>query len=224
MAAAVLVGAVAVLAVTLIIAGPSEREARPQRAVHSAPTAPATSERAVDGKCGLPEGDQRAPSTTPRGTRWELVGTMLAPTAPKSLGPAIVADGFRSCFARSPVGALYAAVNFWALGTSKPSAAVLRQLAADGRERTQAIAAVDDKGSQPAIRESMQLAGFRLLSYDSTKATVNLAIRLANGGLTSFPTTLRWEDGDWKYVIPPGGNPGVTRLSDLAGYIAWGGA
>ena len=47
---------------------------------------------------------------------------------------------------------------------------------------------------------------------------------MANGGVASLPTTLRWEGGDWKYVVPANGDPGVREIPDLAGYAAWTGA
>jgi hypothetical protein len=223
-AAAVVLIVIAGFALVLIVTGPS-RPAKPsERMPDPAAARPATTQVVAQAKCRLRGGDQRVPSTAPPDTRWELVGTMLAPAAPETLGPGNAEDGLRSCFAHSPIGALYAAVNFWALGTAKPSGQVIRRLAATGAERTRTVTRLASQPDVPAISHSMQVAGFRLASYEPSAVTVSLAMRLSNGGLASFPTTLRWEDGDWKYVIAPGGNPGVTQLPNLAGYIAWGGA
>ena len=85
----------------------------------SAPAAPATSAAAA-GKsiCGLPSTSETALGAAPTST-WELVGKMAAPTDPTTIGPGTTdEDGFRSCFAHTPTGALYAAANIVALGSS----------------------------------------------------------------------------------------------------------
>ena len=78
---------------------------RPRR---STSAAPAARRRPRGASCLL--GDQTVPVTPPADTEWELVGRVVAPTAPEVYGPAVT-DPVRSCFARTPTGALYAAVN-----------------------------------------------------------------------------------------------------------------
>lgn len=221
-AAAAVLAVIAAFALILVVAGPSEPAGRANQAQRSLPAA--AEKTAAQSRCGLDDGSQRVPTAAPPKGRWELVGTMLAPTAPATLGPGMVEDGVRSCFAHSPTGALYAAVNFWALGTAKPSEMVIRQLAADTPERTNALAQLDPQTDVPSIRSSMQLTGFRFVSYRPATATVELAMTVSNGRVMSFPATLRWEDGDWKYVIGPRGNPGIAELTSLTNYVLWGGA
>jgi hypothetical protein len=60
--------------------------------------------------CGLPADGQQIPAIAPE-TRWELVGTIAAPTDPKTIGPGIHQGKRRLCFAHSPTGALFAAVK-----------------------------------------------------------------------------------------------------------------
>src|SRR5687768_14039387 len=70
----------------------------------AAPAKPAdAAEKSV---CGLPSTSETALGSAPK-SNWELVGKMAAPTDPKTFGPGVTdEDGFRSCFAHSPSGAL----------------------------------------------------------------------------------------------------------------------
>jgi len=52
-----------------------------------------------------------------------------------------------------------------------------------------------------------------------------LAFQLSDGAFVSVPTALRFQAGDWRYVIAAGGTvPGAAQISDLNGYVAWSGA
>ncbi len=187
---------------------------------------PASPVVAVDPlRCGLPEGAQTVPTVAPL-ARWELVGSMAAPAAPASIGPQRVINGVRVCFAHSPLGALYAAVSLWAEGTALPAAEVIARLAADTPARGPAIAAARAQGSSDRLdsETKVQVAGFAFVSYGAGQAVINLAFRTQNGALASLPTTMQWADNDWRYVIPPSGQAGLSQISDLTGLIAWQGA
>jgi len=175
--------------------------------------------------CSLPAGSQSIPQGAPQ-TAWQLVGSMAAPTAPATIGPQRAVDGFRVCFAHSPLGALFAAVNFWAEGTAAPSAAVYEHLAADTPLRAQAITAAqtDGAGRLDSLTK-VQVAGYALTAYDPATAVITLAFQLADGAFVSVPTALAWENSDWRYVIAAGGTvPGAAQISDLNGYVAFSGA
>lgn len=222
--AAVLVGAIVIIGLVVAFTGGSTDEpSRPQGQAPPA-VAPSPTKPASDSVCGLPAGDQETPTSGPEGTRWELVGSMAAPTAPGIHGPGKVASGFRTCFARSPIGALYAAVNFWASATDNPSARVYEVLAARTPERRQAIKDARRNPTSADDSGKMQVAGFNFVSYDQGAANVDLAFRLENGALLHAPTAMRWENGDWHYVIPSSGNPGFGRIEDLTNYAEWSGA
>src|SRR3954447_23570889 len=117
--------------------------------------------------CGLPPGSQQIPAVAPQ-TRWELVGTIAAPTEPKTIGPGIQQGKRRLCFAHSPTGALFAAVNFIAIASRSPNdAALLRELTAQGRARDELLR----HGSQPSDDSfRMQVAGFRIEAYSRDDA------------------------------------------------------
>ena len=175
------------------------------------------------GGCSLKAGSQVVPTSAPPNTRWELVGSMAAPSAPALYGPEKDIGGFRTCYADSPTGALFAAVGFWAAGTALPDADVLQHLAAHTAVRNQAIRDARARGSVPSLANGShpQIAGFSFLSYSPSTATINIAFRVQNG-LVTAPTTMQWEAGDWRYVIPPTGNPGGGQVPTLDGYVAWG--
>ena len=177
----------------------------------------------TSGDCDLPAGGQTVPESAPSDTRWELVGKMIAPTAPTELGPGRVDDGFRTCFARTPLGALYAAVNFWATSTAKTGAETYRRLAVDSPTRDAAIKAARDE-TTPQLN-GLQVAGFAFSAYDERRASVKLAFRLEDGRLVAADTILLWTDGDWRYEIPlDQGRGAVSQIADLAGFVAWKGA
>src|SRR3954471_13508747 len=94
--------------------------------------------------CGLPAGSQQVPVVPPE-AQWELVGSIAAPPEPKT-GPGIKDDKRRLCFAHSPTGALFAAVNFVAIASRSPNdTALLRELTAEGSARDKLLR----QGSEP---------------------------------------------------------------------------
>jgi hypothetical protein len=234
-AAAVVVALLVVLGVVVVLTRPPGGDDRstqqPPTASTSGASQPATTSPAGDSVCGLPAGDQTVPTTAPAGTRWELVGTMATPTAPKAHGPGRVQSGLRSCFAHTPTGALYSAVNIFAITTIpdlRDDAA--RELTAAGPGRDAALAALKREGQQQDTGGKTQIVGYTFLNYASTSSTVDLALRISTAagksGFVHFPASLRWEAGDWKVVVPPNGNlgTGMGPIPDLTGYVPWGGA
>ena len=175
--------------------------------------------------CGLAPGDQSVPSVPPVSTDWELVGSVAAPTAPRSIGPGLVTDGLRSCYARSPLGALYAATGFLAT-TSEPRLRLpaVRDLAAKGQGRDKALDLITGADPGPATG-GVQLAGFTFLNWDANTSVIDVALR-TGGNVGHLPVSLRWEDGDWKVIFPPTGGiyDAIAPLPNLTGYVPWSGA
>jgi hypothetical protein len=224
--AAVLV--VALLAAGIVIfllpKGQSDAQpASPTPETGSTPAASPSASAAGSSVCGLPTSTETSLGAAPE-TKWELVGTMAAPTDPQ-IGPGKTdAQGIRSCFAHTPKGALYAAVNLWALG-SDPSKehAIAEQLAAKGPGREAGMKA--PRTQAPASAVKIQIAGFNV-SYTANQAVVDLAFKADNGALASVRTTLLWQDGDWKGVVADNGAPleEPRQVRDLSGFIPWSGA
>jgi len=222
--AAAALALLAVAALVLAVLPPRTQDGEP------APTAPApaptsTAPAQDASACGLPEGDQSVPVVPPAATSWDLVGTMAAPSAPTTLGPGLSADGLRSCYARSPLGALYAATGFLA-ATSDPAlrqpAVAALTLASPGRARALDLLQGADPG---AGGSGVQVAGFSFLNYDATSAVIDIALR-ADGAAVHLPVSVRWEAGDWKVVLPDTGQlyEAIQPLPNLTGYAPWSGA
>ena len=131
-AAALVVALIAAAVVIFLLPngqGNAQPAPAPAESGSSVTASPSASAAAGQSICGLPASSETAVGAAPK-TKWELVGTMAAPTDPK-IGPGKTDDqGIRSCFAHTTTGALYAAVNIWALG-SDPSKerAIAEQLA-----------------------------------------------------------------------------------------------
>lgn len=215
---------IALLAVAVVLLRPApEPKAAPEPA--PATSAPAPKDAQGGSVCGLAPGDQAVPAVPPVSTDWELVGSVAAPTAPESIGPGVVEDGLRSCFARSPLGALYAASNFLAT-TSEPRLRLpaVRELTAEGEGRDRALDLIEDADPGPATG-GVQLAGFTFLNWDADSSVIDLAMR-TEGNVGHLPVPLRWEEGDWKVILPPGGDlyGNIAPLPNLTGYIPWAGS
>ena len=226
--AAVIVGVVLLCAVVLVVSSVINGQAKPTAGPTAGPTSsPSTStvNEADRSTCGLPGFQKSGTLTQAPNSKWELVGTVAAPTDPKGSGPGKVeSSGFRSCFAHTPTGAVYAAANIIAMGSdSSLRHEVSDKLVVPGPGRDAALAAA---GSSSETTVRYHVAGFRLLSYDGSQAKVDIAVNAATGQLVSFVEDLQWSDGDWKVTLDKTGNMPIppSPLQSLGGYIPWSGA
>ena len=227
-AAVVLV--LAVLAGFLVFTGgDDDGEAAPAPSTSSASGSTRTSPSATtsSGDCDPPTGDTAIPVQAPD-TQWELVGTVAAPSSTDA-GPTVTDPdtGVRSCYARTPTGALFAAANFLA-AVSDPELleAAVTDLAAAGPGRDAALEQIrTNPEAATGTGARYQVAGFTFLSSTEDVTSVSIAIA-ATGGLAGVPLTVVWEDGNWKVDLPPDGNPAgqAAPIASLAGYIPWAGA
>lgn len=225
--AAVVVGVVLLCAVILVVGTVVGGQAKPTAG--PSPSSTATHSTAADADpstCGLPGYQPTGTLTSAPNAKWELVGTVAAPTDPKGAGPGLSeSSGFRSCFAHTPTGALYAAANVVAMG-SVPGLVkeVTDKLVVPGPGRDAALAQTSGTSQSSSIR--YQIAGFKMLAYDGRTARVDIAVNASSGQLVSFVQSLQWDGGDWKVVLDDQGNPPVppAALQSLGGYIPWSGA
>ncbi|RFA06429.1 hypothetical protein B7R54_18790 [Subtercola boreus] len=222
---AITVGALAGAAVLLAFTsqGGGGDQNNPVAASTPGVTATATIDPAAASVCGL-AGYETAPTlTSAPTTKWSIIGTVAAPNAPDA-GPGVTgADGVRSCYSHTSEGALFAIANWWALGTdARIAKAAIEQLAEPGPGRDAALA----KTSTSATRGlSAQIAGFKVLSYDGSAVTVDLAWRTNTGQLVSVPAAAVWLDGDWKISSADDGTSPFppSALQSLGGYTPWAG-
>ena len=212
---AVIVALGVVLSITGVFGG--DPQAPPAAAAPS--TATDAPEESV---CGLSEVLLDGTVAKAPAAQWALVGTFAAPTVPGQ-GPGIVEqDGFRSCFAHTPTGAVVAAVNLAALGSYPPVRERFNtQALAPGAGREVVLSRPAAGGASDGPR--LQLAGFRLLRYTGDQADVDLALLTSTGSMLGFTGYLVWAEGDWKVRLADDGSDlsSVSPISTLDDYIPW---
>jgi hypothetical protein len=224
------VGVIALCAVIVLISNLLGGEDDGQPGATSSTTSSATPTSAPSvatdpdpSACGLGDYETSNTLSTAPGNDWELVGTVAAPTDPDGAGPGLIeSSGFRSCYAHTGEGALFAATNFVALGTDETMADKLTSLVAPGEGRE----AAPSGGATSSSSFRAQVAGFTIGSYDGTNAVIDLAINYSDGQLVSLPIKLLWSEGDWKVVLSADGSLPIAPapLESLGGYIPWAGA
>jgi hypothetical protein len=226
------VGVIALCAVIVLISnlvgGDDEGQPSATSSATSSATPTSTPSAAADpdpSACGLEGYETSNTLSSVPDTEWELVGTVAAPTAPNTIGPGVVeANGFRSCFAHTAVGALYAASNVVALGSvSGLGEELTDKLVVKGPGRTAALA---QAGASGAATIRYQIAGYNILSYDGTTAKIDIAVNTGSGDLVSFVQSMEWSEGDWKIVLSDDGGALIAPapLASLGGYTPWSGA
>jgi hypothetical protein len=224
--AAVVVGVVLLCAVILVVGTMVSGQAKPTAGPTPSSTATRTAAADADPSvCGLKGYEVKSSLGNAPKSKWELVGTIAAPTDLKGAGPGkIDTDGFRSCYAHTATGALYAAANFVALGSDSTTRAKLPSLIAPGPGRDAAQAQSNASSDSAGYRA--QVAGYKIDSYDGNNATVDLALNYSTGQLVSLVLKLTWVEGDWKLVADDSGNLPIppAALQNLGGYTPWSGA
>lgn len=175
--------------------------------------------------CGLEAVEMSGTVSTAPSATWALVGTIAAPSI-EGQGPGkIDDDGYRSCFARTPTGAVLAAANYSAVGSHGPLRKKFNEQATapgPGRDALlqKPVTGAGDGGTR------VQIAGFRLLHYDGKTADVDIALRTSTGALAAMVFNLEWAEGDWKLRLADDGTElsPVSQIPSLSGYILWSGA
>ncbi len=220
--AALLVAGVVVACLVVALVGSGSGVGR------AAPAASATSSPAPDGTasvCGLPGFDRTSSLVTAPETSWQLVGLMAAPTDRAGSGPGTIAKGgFRSCYAHTAEGALFAVANYTALDTDPRLAPrIPSALLAPGAGRDVQL---DAAPAADGTDYRYQVAGFAVRAYAPARALIDLAVTSSDGRLLSLPIEVAWSGGDWKVVTLPNGDLpySAAAVKTLAGYIPWSGA
>lgn len=214
------VGVIVALGLILSVLGiVGDRHEPPPAA--AAPTAARDAEQQPS-VCGLPDVELSGTVTEAPVAQWSLVGTIAAPTV-EGQGPGLIEDdGFRSCFAHTPTGAVVAAANLAALGSYPPVRSRFNEQAlAPGPGRDAVLAKPTTQGASDGPR--LQLVGFQLLRYTGQQADVDLALRTSTGSLLGATVYLTWAEGDWKARVADDGSDlsSVSPISNLNPYIPW---
>jgi len=224
-AAAALMGVIALAAIILVVTSFTRTDDAPEASPSSEVPSPTESiDPATASICGLDGYDVDNSLSSAPETEWELVGTTAAPSDP-AIGPGSVdSDGFRTCFAHTTGGALFAAVNFVATGTDASIGPRLIELVAPGPGRD----ALEDapSASNGSSTQRAQVAGYSVADFTADTATIDLALSYTGGDLVSFPLKLVWAEGDWKLQMTADGQLPLapSSITNLGGYTPWSGA
>ena len=227
--------AVVILGGGLALALPAHTPAPTARAAR------ATAGPADTAGAGSP-GQPQVPRVSLASVRWsDFYGVELPVSA--QAGPRTLSGGTAAGFARTPLGALLAAVNIAVRANAQwgpriftpvirgqvtgPDAAAL--LAGCQAAYDQAAQSAQVTDGQPLGTVEVTEQAFRWVAYTPAAAI----IELVSAGPGPQGTTVRastqiqavWDDGDWKVIAPPGGNWGnsATELSSLSGYTVFPG-
>lgn len=228
--AAVVIAAIVVLGLVLTLTNLLGGRKEPPRTAPvpstSATASPSPSTTVAEASvCGLTDVQMSGTVASAPEAIWALIGTTAAPSI-KGQGPGKTdSDGYRSCYARTPTGALLAAANYAAIGSDGALRKKFYDLATvpgPGRDALlqKPITGAGDGGTR------IQIGGFRILRYDGNQADVDLAFRTSNGAIAAMVMNLQWSGGDWKIRVADDGSElsPVTQIPSLSGYILWSGA
>ncbi|WP_216589854.1 hypothetical protein [Streptomyces brasiliscabiei] len=175
--------------------------------------------------CRTDDRDQAKPTEAPRDFRWKANGTGLVPVS-KAAGPLTYDGPVWSCFAHTPLGAVMAVHSITDhLSYDGWREVVERQVVPGaGRDALVASRSQEADKSTTGSPDAGGYAGFTVLSYDETQATVMVLVRgMGEGGYGSASVTVRWRDGDWKLSPDPDGAvySGVSQVSGTDGFVTW---
>ncbi|CBG70856.1 MULTISPECIES: hypothetical protein [Streptomyces] len=175
--------------------------------------------------CRTDDRDQAKPTEAPGDFRWKANGTGLVPVS-KAAGPLKYDGPVWSCFAHTPMGAVMAAHSITDHLSYDGWRKVVRQQVVPGAGRDALVASRSQEAdkSTTGSPDAGGYAGFTVLSYDETRATVMVLVRgMGDGGFGSASVTMRWQDGDWKLSPDPDGTvySGVSQVSGTDGFVTW---
>ncbi|MFE9106984.1 hypothetical protein [Actinomadura geliboluensis] len=176
-----------------------------------------------------------APQVSFTGVQWRDYHGIALPYSAQD-GPRDTADQLAAGFTRSPGGALLAAVHIavradmtW--GTDVFGPTIQRQVIGpdtdalmDSTREAYDKRRGDRRDGKPLGRGYVVLEGFRWLGYTSEVASLDLlSAGPGDSDVTVRAVTrlqLRWQDGDWRLVAPPGGNwaGAAAPVESLDGY------
>ncbi|MEU4196563.1 hypothetical protein AB0E69_31975 [Kribbella sp. NPDC026611] len=180
------------------------------------------------GGCHDARPNQQVPQLAPPAVSWQFDGDMLIPLQAEA-GPAETSpSGVRSCFAKSPTGAVFAAmVLLGQLANQQVAEDVLQARVLPGPGREKALAQARDT-STPPTPIGVQFAGFKVIDYYGNRAVIQVAAKINEQAVAALPVTMQWTKGDWKAVLQPDGSfngqvkPDVLQTMD--GYVKFSGA
>lgn len=173
--------------------------------------------------CDTDDSDRATPDAPPAEIHWRTLGGTRVPLSPVA-GPTQKTGAVLWCFAHTPTGAVMAAHVIPAQMTSPNWRVVTRDQVVAGFGRDMFVSQrASFSDARLKNHKNGTYAGFLLVDYTSTDATVDVLIKSPDGSYFTTSVRLRWNGGDWK--ILPGNDGGLhTDLSSVSGtdgYVLW---
>ncbi|MEV7669653.1 hypothetical protein [Streptomyces albidoflavus] len=222
-AAAALIAIVLVAGVILILGG---RDDPAPPADHAAPSTGGSSAPADEdtGACPRTKATDQTPSAAPVVT-WGLVEGLALPVS-EPAGPHRTDGDVAKCYAHSPEGALIAAVQISSrMVVAEDWATVMREQVlmddVEGLIEQRETYEKDAPDVAPAPGELGQVAGYQWVTATEDLVVVDLVHRFEGDRLQVSTVTMRWQDGDWRYVGDGKSQP--KSIKTLSGYVPWSG-
>ncbi|HEU5023622.1 MAG TPA: hypothetical protein VFV01_01750 [Spirillospora sp.] len=177
-----------------------------------------------------------APPVSFSGMAWRDYHGVVLPYSAGD-GPRIVRGDLASGFARTPLGALLAAVHVAVRANAQWGPKVFEPTIEDqvvGPDAASLLAATQGqydkqrghlRGGEALGRAYAVLEGFRWQGYSSDTASLDLvSAGPGDSDVTARAVTrlqLQWRDDDWRVVAPPGGTWGgsATSIPSPDGYV-----
>ncbi|WP_030543935.1 hypothetical protein [Streptomyces albus] len=218
----------AVLGGVAALAGGGEEGGRgTEAAPSSTPSAPPAAEGGSDGRpegCSTDDGDQKTPTEPPKDLKWKSAGANRVPTS-ETAGPKLIDGRVWSCYAHTPMGAVMAAHGISnQIGFPGWEEVVEKQFAPG--PNTDSFVKLRSKQEDTSPDEGPRdgkYAGFSVLSYSKSQATVMMLMEFNDGAYMSTTLTVQWHGGDWKLVPQPNGSiiAGTAKVSGTNGFVLW---
>ncbi|MFD4933545.1 hypothetical protein [Streptomyces virginiae] len=179
--------------------------------------------------CSTDDRDQSIPKQSPADLKWKQSHTDLLPVS-DSAGPRTYDEPFWTCYAHTPMGAVLAAHSISTRFTGPRWREVADRQMARGAGRDEFVkrrgALPADQTKKGAPGSEGTYAGFSILSYSPTQATVMLLLQVPEKGYVTGTASVAWEDGDWKLRPTLAGSllEGVASVGGTDGFVLWGGS
>lgn len=164
-------------------------------------------------------------------THWDQLNGALVPSS--QTGGPINTGAPRTCFARTPEGALYSLASFFIEVDAAPDTAARVDLIQARASRGGAYQQLMDQlqtapsiADTPAGQPLVRLTGYRWLGYTPDTAQLELQYQRLSGPQANTPvrTTVQaaWESNDWLVVVPTQDTVLHQPGSEQTTYTPWG--
>ncbi|MFE9704719.1 hypothetical protein [Streptomyces sp. NPDC005930] len=175
--------------------------------------------------CRTDDSDQAKPTAVPKDFEWKANGTGLVPVS-RTAGPLTYDGPVWSCYAHTPMGAVFAAQAITDHFSYPGWRDVVERQVVPGPARDALVSSRSQDEDKPTSgkADAGGYAGFSILAYDKEEATVMFLLRGPNAGVYGTASvTVRWHEGDWKIVPGADGSvySGMAQVSGTQGFITW---